>query len=82
MKGEETKSENITLDKINAYNSENPNNQNSNKSETSSPLPSISNSHKGGELTVKDQFLSMLKDCIGYPFDEDKDSLLFEITAT
>jgi len=81
-KGKEIKSENITLDKINACNSENPNNHYSNKLETSSPLPSISNSFNAGELTLKDQFLSMLKDCIGYPFDEVKDSLLFEITAT
>ena len=31
-------------------------------------------------MTIKEQFLSMLKGCNGYPFDELQDSLLFDIT--
>jgi len=44
-----------------------------------SPLPSDSKSFNKREMTVKEQFLSMLRNCKGYPFDEIKDSLLFDI---
>lgn len=47
----------------------------------SSPLPSISasNSSLGGN-TVKEEFLALLRGCPDYPFDEMKDSLLFDIS--
>ena len=51
-----------------------------NKNSSNFPLPSNSNSFKGGGITIKEQFLSMLKGCNGYPFDELQDSLLFDIT--
>jgi len=53
---------------------------NQNRNYSLSPLPSDSNSFNKGEMTKKDQFLSVLKDCDGYPLDEVKDSLLFDIT--
>jgi len=65
---------------IKADNSENPNTPNSNNLGTSSPLLSNSDSFKEGGITIKEQFLSMLRDCNGYPFDESQDSLLFDIT--
>jgi len=52
-----------------------------NKNSSNSPLPSNSNSFTEEGKTVKDQFLSMLKGCNGYPFDEFQDSLLFDITV-
>lgn len=47
-----------------------------------SPLLSASN-HSPSEKnkTVKDMFLSMLMECVGYPFDEIQDSMLFDITV-
>jgi len=54
----------------------------SSESELKSPLPSNSNSFNKGEITIKDKFLSMLKNCKDYPFDEAKDSLLFDFTVT
>ncbi len=51
-----------------------------NKNSSNFPLPSNSNSFKEGGITIKEQFLSMLKGCNGYPFDELQDSLLFDIT--
>jgi len=32
-------------------------------------------------MTIKEQFLSMLRGCPGYPFDETLDSLLFDIAV-
>jgi len=52
----------------------------SNKNSSNFPLPSNSNSFKEGGITIKEQFLSTLRDCNGYPFDELQDSLLFDIT--
>ena len=46
-----------------------------------SPLPSVSTSNSSlGGKTVKDEFLEQLRGCPGYPFDERKDSLLFDIS--
>jgi len=47
-----------------------------NKEPLNSPLPSTP---KEG-ISIKDEFLMMLKDLKGYPFDEVKDSLLFDVT--
>lgn len=47
-----------------------------------SPLPSIFNTPNEGRLTIKETFLSMLKSCRGYSFDEEKDSTLFDIIVT
>lgn len=46
-----------------------------------SPLLSNSNAFTEGKITIKEQFLSMLKDFKDYPFDELQDSLLFDITV-
>lgn len=46
-----------------------------------SPLPSNCESTNEGRLTTKKRFLSMLKECKGYPFDEGKDSILFDISV-
>lgn len=79
-RGNEKILEDIKGEDIEADNPENPNTPNSDNLETPSPLPSNSNSFKGGGITIKEQFLSMLKGCNGYPFDELQDSLLFDIT--
>jgi len=50
-------------------------------SQCDSPLPSNTNSFSEKGLTKKDEFLSMLRKSKGYPFDEFKDSLLFDITV-
>lgn len=50
-----------------------------NKESINSPLPSTSKSFSEGGITKKEQFLSLLRTCKGYPFDEGKDSLLFDI---
>ena len=81
-KGEEIKSDDIILKEIKEDESKNSKCSNPNNSNLSSPLPPNSNSFNEGEMTKKDQFLSMLKVCRGYPFDEVKDALLFDITAT
>jgi len=47
-----------------------------NKEPLNSPLPSTP---KEG-ISIKDEFLEMLRSLRGYPFDEIKDSLLFDIT--
>jgi hypothetical protein len=47
-----------------------------------SPLASISKIPNEGRLTIKETFLSMLKSCRGYSFDEEKDSTLFDIIVT
>lgn len=47
---------------------------------SNSPLPSISNTIAEKGTTIKEQFLPLLKSCKGYPFNEAKDSLLFDIT--
>jgi len=62
--------------------SENPNNLNSNKSEISSLLHSNSKTYKKGEKTIKDEFMSKLKNYPGYPFNEFQDSILFDSVAT
>lgn len=46
-----------------------------------SPLLSNSNTFIEGEITIKEQFLSMLRECKGYPINEAQDSLLFSITV-
>ena len=46
-----------------------------------SPLPSNSNTFTEGKITIKEQFLSMLREYKGYPFNEAQDSLLFSITV-
>ena len=74
---EDIKGENIEADKL-----ESSNTPNSNNIESSSPILSNSNSFNEREITKKSQFLSMLKACRGYPFDEVKDALLFDITVT
>lgn len=81
-KGEEIKSEDISLKEIRGDDSRNPESPNSINSEVSSPLHSNSDSFSEREITKKDQFLSMLKVCRDYPFDEAKDALLFDITVT
>lgn len=52
-----------------------------NKNSSASPLLSNSNSFTKEGITIKGQFLSMLRDCKGYPFNEFQDSLLFDITV-
>jgi len=48
-----------------------------------SPLHSNSTpSFDERKLTIKEQFIGLLKGCKEYPFDEAKDSLLFDITVT
>ena len=74
---EDIKGEDIEADKL-----ESSNTPNSNNIESSSPILSNSNSFNEREITKKSQFLSMLKACRGYPFDEVKDALLFDITVT
>lgn len=51
-----------------------------NNNSSISPLLSISKPFSKSEITKKDQFLSMLRDCNGYPFDEFQDSLLFDVS--
>jgi len=80
-KGEEIKSEDTTLQEIREDESETPKPPDSISSEISSPLRSTSNPFSEREMTMKDQFLSMLKDCKGYPFDEVQDALLFDIAV-
>lgn len=46
-----------------------------------SPLLSISKTSIEARPTIKETFLSMLKECKGYPFDEGKDSILFDISV-
>lgn len=46
-----------------------------------SPLHSISKIPNEGRPTIKETFLSMLNSCRGYPFDEVKDSMLFDIVV-
>jgi len=67
-RGEERRREKIRGDKRREYL---PNKESSN-----SPLPSTPKE----EISMKDEFLAMLKDLEEYPFDEIKDSLLFDIT--
>ncbi len=81
-KGEESKSEDITSKEIREDESEAQKSPDSISSEVSSPLHSASTSYSEGEITKRDQFLSILRDCKGYPFDEVKDALLFDITVT
>jgi len=52
-----------------------------NKNSSNSLLHSNSNYFSEREITIKDQFLAMLRDYKGYPFDEAKDSLLFDIAV-
>jgi len=52
-----------------------------NKNSSNSLLHSNPNSFSEREITIKDQFLAMLQNCKGYPFDEAKDSLLFDIAV-
>jgi hypothetical protein len=66
-KGEERRLEEIKGE------AENPPNENA----SNSPLPSTS---KESQKTVKDEFLELLRNCLGYPFEEIKDTLLFDIT--
>lgn len=81
-KGEDIKSEDITLEEIKEHDSNNPESPNLIEFESSSPLPSNSNSFNEGGITKKEQFLSLLKNCKGYPFDEAKDSLFFDLAVT
>jgi len=81
-KGEDSKSDDIASKEIREDESEAQKSPTSISSEVSSPLHSTSTSYSEGEITKKDQFLSMLKACRGYPFDEVKDALLFDITVT
>jgi len=83
-KGENSKSYDITSKEIREDESKAQKSPDSISSEVSSPLhsTSTSTSYSEGEITKKDQFLSILKACRGYPFDEVKDALLFDITAT
>lgn len=81
-KGEEIKSEDTIPEEIGEDESETPKTLDSASSEISSPLRSTSNPFSEREMTMKDQFLSILRDCKDYPFDEAKDSLLFDITVT
>lgn len=81
-KGEDSKSDYIASKEIREDESEAQRPPDSISSEVSSPLHSTSTSYSEGEITKKDQFLSMLKACRGYPFDEIKDALLFDIAVT
>ncbi len=53
----------------------------SNNNSSNSPLLSNSKSFTEGEITIKEQFLSMLRECKDYPFNEAQDSILFSITV-
>lgn len=77
-KGEEITLQNITLKENGPDDSEDSNKLNPNHTEDSSPLHSNSFNDRG--MTIKEQFLLMLKSCKEYPFNEEKDSLLFDIT--
>jgi hypothetical protein len=59
------------------------NSSNPNPSSSNTPLPSNSTpSFNERVITKKEQFLSMLKGCAGYPFNETKDSFLFDASVT
>lgn len=80
-KGEEKTVQEITLEKNKGDESEGVKTPESNPSIVSLPLltdstPSI---NQGG-ITMKDEFLLLLKSCRGYPFNDVQDSLLFDIT--
>jgi len=45
------------------------------------PNETRQNSPLNSSLSIKEEFLLALKECKGYPFDEVKDSLLFDITV-
>ena len=79
-KGQEITPKEITLKENTEDDSENLN-SNSNKIKDNSPLPSIFKTSTRGEQTIKDQFLSVLKECKGYPFDKFKDSIFFDTTV-
>jgi len=76
-KKEEKIIEDIKGEEIKADNSGDPNTPNSNNLETSSPLPSNSESFIEGKNNLLQEYLSRLRDCPGYPFDEYMDSSLF-----
>ena len=81
-RGEEKTLQEITLEKNIEEKSVELESPNSNPSIVSPPLlsnstPSINQKGK----TMKDEFLSLLKSCKGYPFNEIEDSLLFDITV-
>ena len=81
-KGEEKTLQEITLEKNKGDESEGVKTPESNPSIVSPLLltdstPSI---NQGG-ITMKDEFLSLLKSCRRYPFNEIEDSLLFDITV-
>lgn len=78
--GEETKTEERILEETREKDPKNPETPNSFYPENSSPLrPSPYEENK--EITKKEQFLSMLRNCEGYPFDPMKDSLLFDFSV-
>jgi len=79
--GEEKRKDKTILDKTKGDNSENPITPNPIKSEVSSPILSNSNSLKETGMTKKEQFLSILRGFKGYPFDEVRDSVLFDIAV-
>jgi len=73
-KGNNITLQNTTLKEITEDDSEylDPNNH-----EDSSPLPSNSESFNEGKNNLLQEYLSRLRDCPGYPFDDYKDSSLF-----
>jgi hypothetical protein len=72
IKGEERT---IKGEEIKLEDSPNPNPPNP----PNSPLPSTSNPRIIKGKTVKEEFIFLLQECRGYPFDEGKDSLLFDL---
>ncbi|NOR53121.1 MAG: hypothetical protein GQ536_03420 [Candidatus Aminicenantes bacterium] len=81
-KGKEIKSEEIKLEEIKRNDATVPESSDLTDSENPSPLHSVSNPPNRANITKKEQFLAMLKQCEGYPFDEHRDSVLFDITVT